>query len=177
MKEQTVSSKIIYDGKIIKVECDEVSVNGRLTTREVVHNAGGVSVLAFDKDNKLILVKQFRYPSKEELYEIPGGKAENGESKELAGMRELMEETGYVSNEFEYFGYFYPTVAYCSEVIHLVIAHNCTFKAQNLDPGEYVEVIKLDFEEALKMVYDNQIKDGKTLVAILKYANLTKERR
>ena len=169
MKEKTINSTRIYDGKIIQVDKDEIEVGGRKSTREVVHNAGGVSVLALDEKDNVILVKQFRYPSKEELYEIPGGKAECNETLVESGMRELKEESGYVSDNAIYFGYIYPTVAYSSEIIHLVLTKNCKYEKQCLDEGEHVEVIKVPFKKALDMVLNNEIVDGKTMIAILKY--------
>ena len=170
MKETCIENEVIYDGKIIRVEKDVIELeDGHRSTREVVFNSGGVCVLAFTEDNKVILVKQFRYPSKEELFELPGGKQDQNESFIQSGMRELKEETGYVSDDVQYFGYFYPTVAYCSEVIHMVVARNCTFNQQCLDEGEHVEVCLLDYDKVKAMILDNEIKDGKTIVAILKY--------
>lgn len=170
MKEYCLKKEVIYDGKIIRVERDEVELeDGHQSVREVVFNSGGVAVLALTKDNKIILVKQFRYPSQEELYEIPGGKHNEGESFVETGMRELKEETGYVSEDVSYFGYLYPTVAYCSEVIHLAIAKDCVYEKQVLDEGEHVDVVLMDYEEAVAKVLDNTIKDGKTITAILKY--------
>lgn len=177
MKERCIKKEVIYDGKIIRVEKDDIELeDGHRSTREVVFNTGGVSVLAFTKEGKVILAKQFRYPSKEELYEIPGGKQNENESFIEAGMRELEEETGYVSDDVSYFGYFYPTVAYCSEIIHLVLAKNCVYKKQHLDEGEHVDVALYDYDEVKDMIFNNEIKDGKTIIALLKYDALTKKK-
>ncbi len=170
MKEKCIAKEVIYDGKIIRVERDQVELeDGHRSVREVVFNSGGVCVLAFCENGKVILGKQFRYPSKEELYELPGGKQNPNESFVESGLRELEEETGYTSNQASYFGYLYPTVAYCSEVIHMVVAENCYYNKKHLDDGEHVEAILLDYEEVKRMIFDNEIKDGKTIVAFLKY--------
>ncbi len=170
MKENCIKKEIIYDGKIIRVEKDEIEMdNGHRSMREVVFNSGGVAVLALTNDHKVVLAKQFRYPSKEELLEIPGGKQEQGESYVDTAKRELLEETGYVSDDVTYLGYLYPTVAYCSEVIHLALAKNCVYTKQHLDEGEFVDIVIMDYEEAIQKVLDNTIKDGKTIVALLKY--------
>lgn len=176
MKEKKISGEVIYDGKIIRVEKDYIELeDGHRSTREVVFNSGGVSVLALDKDENVILVKQFRYPSKEELYEIPGGKQNKDEDYVTSGMRELEEESGYTSEDAQYFGYFYPTVAYATEVIHLLLAKNCYYTKQHLDVGEYVSVELIPFEEVKKMVFDGRIKDGKTIIAVLKYDALRRK--
>lgn len=170
MKETMLKSEIIYDGKIIQVKKDNIILeNGHQSVREVVYNSGGVCTLALTEDKHIIMVKQFRYPSQEELWELPGGKREEKETFVETGLRELIEETGYVSKDASYFGYLYPTVAYCSEVIHMVVAKNCRFEKQRLDEGEHVEVRLLPIQDTLKMICNNEIKDGKTIVAILKY--------
>lgn len=175
MKEYKVSGEVLFDGVVVRVERDEIELeNGEKSFREVVYNNGGVGVLALTDKEEVILVKQFRYPSKEDLYEIPGGRREEGEEYIKAGLRELKEETGYVSDDAEYFGYFYPTVAYCSEVIHMVVARNCTYEGQCLDEGEYVDVLKIPFDQVMEMLYNNEIKDAKTVISILKYANKRK---
>lgn len=175
MKEKCIKKEIIYNGKIIRVEKDEIEMdNGHRSTREVVFNSGGVAVLALTKEHKVVLAKQFRYPSKEELLEIPGGKQEQDENFIETAKRELLEETGYVSDDVTYLGYLYPTVAYCSEVIHLALAKDCVFTKQHLDEGEFVDVVLLDYDDAIAKIMDNTIKDGKTIVALLKYHSMQK---
>ena len=176
MKEYKVSGEVLFDGKVVRVERDQIVLeSGEKSMREVVYNNGGVGVLAFTEKEEVILVKQFRYPSQEDLYEIPGGRQEKGEDYCVSGLRELKEETGYVSNDVSYFGYLYPTVAYCAEVIHLVVAKNCVFEKQCLDEGEYVDVELIPFETVKEMIYRNEIKDAKTLIALLKYDSLQKK--
>lgn len=170
MKEKTLKSQILYEGKILNVYKDKVELeNGKEDIREYVHNDGGVCVLALTENQEIIFVKQFRYPFKEVLYEIPGGRKEKEESFIQTGSRELKEETGYVSQDVNYFGYLYPTVAYCSEVIHMVLAKNCHYEKQCLDEGEFVEVVLIPVSKVKEMILKNEIKDAKTLVALLKY--------
>ena len=178
MKETCINKQVIYEGKIIRVERDEIVLeDGHHSVREVVFNSGGVAVLAFTKEGQVILGKQFRYPSQQELIEIPGGKQMDDESFLASGLRELEEETGYTSDDAFYFGSFYPTVAYASETIHLVVAKDCYYTKKHLDEGEHVETMLLDYETAIQMVFDQAIKDGKTIVALLKYDALSKRNR
>ncbi|MDH6368055.1 MULTISPECIES: NUDIX hydrolase [unclassified Breznakia] len=176
MYEKTLETKTIYTGKILDVSVSKVELeDGKISTREVAHNTGGVCVLALDPDENIIMVRQFRYPSKEELYELAGGKHNENETHEQTGMRELLEETGYVSSDVTYMGYLYPTVAYADEVIHMVLARNCVYHKQQLDPGEFVHVEVIPLNQALEMISNNVIKDGKTIVAILKYMQFMKK--
>ena len=108
MQEKTLSSKTIYDGKVVKLTVDEVELsNGRTSKREVVHHKGAVCVLAITPDNLVPLVKQFRYPFKEVMLELPAGKLDkDNEDIEDAARRELSEETGFIANELKYLGAF-----------------------------------------------------------------------
>jgi len=178
MKEKTLLHKVVYDGKIIQVDVDDVELSdGTTSKREVVHNSGGVCVLALDAFEQVILVKQYRYPSNEILYELAGGKQEKNESYIESGCRELKEETGYVSDECTYLGYLYPTVAYSSEVIHMVLARNCVYKQKSLDVGEFCDTVLLSMDKVLEMIASNEIKDGKTIVAILKYMQFFQKKK
>ena len=87
--EKTIKSNVIYKGKILRLNCDDVlASNGEKVKREIIHHNGGVCVLAF-YNNKIPLVKQYRYSYQEEMYELPAGKLEKGENSYDAGIREL----------------------------------------------------------------------------------------
>lgn len=171
LEEKTIKENTIFEGRIFTVRKDEVQLpDGHTSTREVAYHNGGVCVAPLTEDNELIMVKQFRYPYKEILIELPAGKLEKDENPYDAGMRELEEETGYVTKEMKSLGEFYPTPGYCSEIIHLYYADNLIKKEQKLDEGEFLEVEKIKLKDALKMVLNGEIKDGKTQTIILKLA-------
>ena len=95
--EKQISSQQIYDGIVVKLFKDEVELdNGYKTVREVIRHPGGVCIAALDKEENLYFVKQFRYPFKTALTELPAGKLEFGEDPRDAGLRELKEEVGAV---------------------------------------------------------------------------------
>ena len=99
-KETTLSSEVIFEGKIIKVTLDKALLeNGKTAPREVVRHNGGAGVLALTEEDEVYLVRQFRYPFGEELWELPAGKLEAGEDALEAAKRELLEETGYEAKE------------------------------------------------------------------------------
>jgi ADP-ribose pyrophosphatase len=168
--EKQLSSKEIFKGRIITVRHDEVElVNGKAALREVVHNNGGVAVLALDDAENVLFVRQFRYPYGEVLLELPAGKLEPGEDPLTAGLRELEEETGHTAGHHESLGVAYPTPGYCDEVLHLYLAKNLTQTQQNLDEDEFLDVEKIPFDKAVEYCLDGTIKDAKTLVALLRY--------
>ena len=167
--ERKVHSETIFDGKIIKVKKDQAELpNGSLASREVVEHPGGVCVLALDEDGSVTLVRQFRYPIRQQLLELPAGKLEYGEDHASAAVRELSEETGLEAEEWTYLGYMLPTPAYCTEKIHMYLARKLKRKKQHLDEDEFLDVLTMPFETLVKQVMDNTIIDGKTAAAALK---------
>lgn len=176
--EKTVASETIYDGKIITVKKDKAELeNGEIVTRELVTHPGGVCVVAINENDEILLVKQFRYPFQEALLELPAGKLEKGEDHRLAGIRELKEETGAECENFEYLGVNYPSVAYLNEKIYMYLATGLTFSSQNLDDDEFLDVVKIKLDDAVKMVMNNEINDGKTQIAVLKAYLLLKDKK
>ena len=119
------------------------------------------------ENGEVYLVKQFRYPFQEVLTEVPAGKLEFGENHRDAGLRELKEETGAECENFEYLGVMYPSVAYLTEKIHMYLATGLKFDKQSLDEDEFLDVIKVKLSDAVDMVLNGEIKDGKTQTALL----------
>ena len=171
--EKTLTSETKFEGRIIKVLRDTVELeNGKTSAREVVCHNGGVCVAALTEQNEVLLVRQFRYPYKEVLLELPAGKLEAGEDPFEAAKRELSEECGLTADNFIDLGVVYATVGYDSEKIYLWAATGLHEVKQHLDAGEFLDVVKMPFDKALGLVMDGTIKDSKTQVALLKYAQL-----
>lgn len=167
--EKTVSTKEIYNGKVFKISCDDVELSdGYKTKREVVHHSGGV-VIAAEENNKILLVQQFRYPTKEALYELPAGKLDKqGEDILSAAKRELEEETGYIALKWESLGYIWTSPGFCNEKLYLFKASNLSFKGQHPDEGEILNYLSIDKEEVFNMVKTGRINDAKTICALMR---------
>lgn len=171
--EAMLESKEIFNGRVIRVTLDKVQLeDGTTSTREVVHHHGGACVLPVDADGNVTMVRQFRYALGEELWELPAGKLEAGEDPFEAAKRELSEECGLTADTYTELGVVYPTVGYDSERIHLWAAEGLHTVGQHLDAGEFLDVVKMPFAQALGLVMDGTIRDSKTQVALLKYAQL-----
>lgn len=168
--EKTLKQEYKYEGKILNLRVDKAELpNGRECTREVVEHNGGVTIAALTDENELLFVRQFRYPYGEVVLELPAGKLEKGEDPFAAGVRELEEETGAVASKYIDLGKFYPSPGYCGEVIHLYGATGLSFTNQNLDADEFLNVEKIPLSKAVEMVLNNEIPDGKTQAAVLKF--------
>ncbi|MDY4412899.1 MAG: NUDIX hydrolase [Ruminococcus sp.] len=173
LEEKTLSSETIYEGVIFTVKKDSAELeNGTVARRDIILHSGGVCVIPVTENNEIFMVKQYRYPFHEITCEVPAGKLNYGENHAECGRRELLEETGCTCREYIYLGEMYPTPAYNSEITHMYLAKGLEYKNQNLDEDEFLDVIKIPLEKALRMVMDNEIKDGKTQIVILKASRL-----
>lgn len=176
LDETTVKESYVFNGRIINVRVDDILLpNGKEATREIVEHNGGVTVVPLTDNNEIIFVRQFRYPYKKVLLEIPAGKLEKNEDHRDAGIRELKEETGAKAKDFIFLGEIYPSPGYTEEKIYLYLAKGLTFSEQQLDEDEFLLVEKIPVEKAVDMVIKGEIKDGKTQIGILKLYTLLKE--
>lgn len=166
--EKTINSELIFDGRVVKLYKDSVELStGQKTFREVVKHSGGVVILAF-KGDKILLVKQFRYPMKEVMLELPAGKLEQGEDPFEAAKRELEEETGYCANKWTDLGYVYTSPGYSDEKLYLYKAEDLEFTHCHPDEGEIIQAFEYKYYDVLKMIDNGQINDAKTLCALLR---------
>lgn len=167
--EKTISQEYAFIGKIINLRVDNVELeNGKTAVREVIEHHGGVCVLPLDADGTVTLVRQFRYPYMQELYELPAGKRSPGEDPLECGKRELQEETGLCAKNYVSLGELYPSPGYLNEIIYLFLATGLTHKAQNLDDDEFLTVCRMSLDSAVALVHSGEIKDAKTQVLLLK---------
>ena len=174
--EKTLEKKEIFNGKVIHVteEIAELE-DGSKALREVVGHPGGVCIAALTENDELLFVRQFRYPYKEVLLELPAGKLEKGQTPLENGKRELLEETGAIGKEYVTLGKLYPSPGYCGEIIHLYFCKVERFERQQLDEDEFLSCEKIPLKKAVEMVLNNEIVDAKTQTAVLKTAMLYKK--
>ena len=174
LTEKTLIHQVVFEGKIINMRQDTVLLeNEKTATRDVVEHPGGVCVLPLTDAGEIIMVKQFRYPYKEVLLEIPAGQLDKGNEDPLdCGKRELEEETGMTAEEYLSLGKMYPSPGYCDEIIHMYLAKGLHPSKQHLDEDEFLEVYKIPFETVLSEILSGQLTDAKTQIAVLKAARI-----
>lgn len=171
--EKKLSENTVFTGRVFSVSVDKVLLeNGKTGEREVLHHHGGACIAALTPENEIYMIRQFRYAMGQELWELPAGKLEAGEDPFEAAKRELSEECGLTADTYTELGVVYPTVGYDSERIYLWAAEGLHTVGQHLDAGEFLDVVKMPFAQALGLVMDGTIKDSKTQIALLKYAQL-----
>jgi ADP-ribose pyrophosphatase len=169
LKEKTIKVNYIYQGKILNLRRDDVELDNKtITSREFVEHQASVAVVAIQGDY-VWMVKQFRYPYLLSVLEIPAGKLEIGETPEQAGLRELREETGIITNALTSLGCIYPSPGYTNEVIYLYLTNDFVLGDIQLDENEILSLEKVRLSKAYQMINDGTIKDAKTIIALLKY--------
>jgi ADP-ribose pyrophosphatase len=162
------STRRVYAGKVLSLDVDEVEEPGGVrTTREVVRHAGSVAVVAHQDDGRIVLVRQYRYPVDDFVWELPAGRLDPGESPEEAAQRELQEEIGHRAGRLDKIVFFHTTPGFCDEAMHVFRATGLEPSARPGDEDERIEVRAFTLEELEDMIDRGEIREGKTLVALL----------
>ncbi len=166
--ESEITSEAVFDGALLHVRKDEVRLpNGKTSIREYVVHPGAVVVLAELANGKLLFERQFRYPLRRVFLELPAGKIDAGEAILDTARRELLEETGYVADTWEYLGVMHPCIGYSDERIEIFRASGLRkVGSQTLDHNEFLEIVELAPEAARHAVWDGGITDAKTITAL-----------
>ncbi len=169
--ERAVSSKRVYEGRILSLRVDEVEVshNGRHTVREVVEHGAAAAILARDELGRLLFVRQFRYALDGELLEIPAGLVEKGETPEETAKRELREETGYRAAKWTRLPPVWSAPGFSNEMIFLFFAEGLEWAPLSPDDDESLSLVRLTDGEARAMLDGPGALDAKTMAALAWY--------
>ena len=174
LSEKTTSSENIFDGVILHVKRDTVTLsNGSETVREVIRHIGAVCVIPVTENNEVIMERQYRYPLDSVIWEIPAGKLDAPNEDRLSAIRrELSEETGYTADEWTDLGPFHPAPAYSDEYITMYMARGLHKGERHLDEDEFLDIHTIPLKELVDQVMNGAISDAKTQVCILKAARI-----
>ena len=168
LREIQIEGTQVYRGKLLDVRFDRVRLpDGNEGTREYVVHQGAVVIIPVLDNGDLILEQQYRYPLGNAFIELPAGKIDPGEDILATGKRELFEETGYQANEWRHLGVMHPCVGYSNERIEIFMACGLQrVSGQQLDHGEFLDVINLSLDEAVLAIRNGEITDSKTITAL-----------
>ena len=166
-EEKTLKSEKIYEGTIINLRRDKVTVQGGTSYREIIEHNGGAVIAALTEDKKLVMVRQYRKPADKVMLEVPAGKIDPGEMPLEAAVRELKEETGYTASKVEFLTEFYPSVGYSEERLYLYLCTGLTPGETCFDENEAIEIEEIDLDRLFKMAMPGELDDAKTIIAIL----------
>lgn len=173
MNFKVINSKIKFKGRVFDLRVDEIEyLSGNKGIREVAVHHGGAVVLPVTNENKIVFVKQYRYPLDEWLLELPAGKLEKGEDPRYCAERELEEETGYTADTITDLGKISTTPGFCTEILYLYLATGLKAGHHKREEGEQgMEVIELTMDEIKSYLKEGKIIDAKTICGIMHYLN------
>lgn len=165
---KVISSEILYKGIVFDLQVDEIEYNsGNKTKREIALHNGGAVVVPFLDEDKVVFVKQYRYPFDDYMIELPAGKLSKGEDPLDCARRELEEETGYKAESIIKLGAIRTTPGFCTEVLHIYLALGLTPGRLNREEGEYgMSIEYFNFDEIDEKILNGEICDSKSITAI-----------
>lgn len=171
MSEKILKSTLLHDGRLLKFMHYDIELqNGALSAREIVKHPGGVAIVPVDAQGRVLLVRQYRLAAGRELVELPAGTLEAGEDPAFCAARELQEETGYKADHLESLGGIYLAPGYTTEFLHLFYATGLSESKLAHDADEFIDVVTATMAEALAMIEDGTICDGKSVAGLMRVA-------
>lgn len=163
--EKILSSKQIFRGRFLKVEQDQVQApDGRTYVREYILHPGAAMVIPLLPNGNVVMIHQYRHAVKQVFLEFPAGKRDHGEETILTAQRELKEETGYEAKDWKFLTTIHPVIGYSNEHIDLYLARELTLAQQQLDHGEFIEVVEVKPEDLMRYVREGKVSDVKTQI-------------
>ena len=171
MSSKLTEKQVIYDGVKLRLELHhlEDEETGRNYKREVVVHPGAVVILGLLDDGRAILIRNRRYAVGQTLVELPAGTLEKGEDPMNCAGRELLEETGYLARRLQPIGTYFTSPGILSEKMYAFAAYDLQKKESALEEGEEIELEPTEFDEAIRMIRDGRIQDGKTIATLLTF--------
>lgn len=166
MRERRLSSRTVYEGRILTLRVDEVeTADGHRSAREVVEHGGAVGVVCVHEAD-IVLVRQFRYATGEELLEIPAGKLDPGEDPAACAERELVEEVNLRPGSLEHLATYYTTPGFTNERFHLYLCEEAVAERGETEPGEVLRVERRPLSSLDDLRRSGEVRDAKTLLGL-----------
>ena len=167
----TLSSESVVSSYHVSVNKDKVQLPDGAVIDDfyTVTIPDAALIVALTSDGHVLLKSEYRYACKESVIECPAGMVNPGEDPSETARRELLEETGYVSDDWTYLGPTWESTSKLTNTMHLFLAKDCKcVGAQSLDANEHVDVVRVLFDEAIDMVMRGEINANSSAHALLK---------
>lgn len=166
--EKTLTKSRKFEGRLLTLDVHQVELeDGSTSSREIVLHPDAVCCVVVTPEMETILVRQYRKAIESFILEIPAGKIDAGEDPKQAALRELREEVGFRSGEVSHLMDFFSSPGFCNEKLGLYLATEAVLGEQELDDGEFIELVKMPLAQAKKMALKGGLGDAKSVAGIL----------
>jgi len=166
--EKKISSRKVFKGEVLSLYFDKVELpNGKTASREKVAHPGAVAAVPVNEKRQVILIKQYRYPVEKVLIEIPAGKLDRFEPPLECAKRELKEEAGISEGNFKLLSTLYTSPGFSNEIMYIYLVTDFKEEENEPDHDEFLQILKIDLNECLKMIEEGMICDAKSIIGIL----------
>jgi ADP-ribose pyrophosphatase len=160
-----ISSKELLRTPIFTVTQDHAyDPQGFEIHRAIVQHGGSAVIMPVDARSRILLVRQYRLPARQYLWELPAGRMDEGETPLKAAKRELIEETGYRAKTWTKLASYWPSPGFLAEKMHLFLARELTEGEQKPMEDERIEMRWFASKEIDELVAAGKLEDGKTLI-------------
>jgi ADP-ribose pyrophosphatase len=167
---ERLSRETVFEGRVVELRRDRIRLvaDGREkeSVYDVVHHRGSAAEVALFEDDTVALIRQFRYPVEETIWEIPAGTLSPGETFRACAERELEEETGHRAGRWHRLARFFTTPGFCDEIMEIWLAEGLEDGETRYDEDEHIEVVRVPFSQAVERMVTGEIRDAKTLVGL-----------
>ena len=182
-KAKLLRSKLVYQGKVFNVFNDTIiEPGGHKNSRDVIRHNGSVVMLAVDEstnaaDPDIILERQYRHAAGQFLLELPAGSRNANEAPLAAAKRELIEETGFRARRWTSLQRFFPSPGFLCEWMQIYLARDLRAGIAMPEADEQIEIVRMPLSQAMKLIADGKIHDGKTIIGLSLYDAARREGR
>ncbi|PSH03317.1 MAG: NUDIX hydrolase [Acidobacteria bacterium] len=168
---KVISSTVVHVAPNFQVTTDEViEPSGAKVRRDVIRHPGSVVVLALDErksEPSVLLIRQYRYAAKQDLWELPAGHIDEGEDALTAAKRELVEETGYSASEWIPALFYYPSPGFLEETMTVFAARDLRKGKAAPEEDEFITCKLVPLSKAVQWVMSGKLHDGKAIAGVL----------
>jgi ADP-ribose pyrophosphatase len=170
-----LSRKTLYQGNVFSIRQDRLTEPGGVeVTRDIVVHRGSVVLLPIFPDGEILLVRQYRHAIGASIWELVAGRIEAGESRAAGARRELIEETGYTARRVRQILEIFPSPGFVTERMWIFAATGLRQGSAQPEEDERITAKKFSLGALEKMIVRGQLRDAKSVAAILFYSQFLK---